>query len=42
MDFAIGQKLSNKIDTFSEDEIKAGDIKIRNTAVLRVITKWAE
>ena len=40
--FAVGQKLSDKIEFFNEEEIKSKSISISNTAVLRVITKWAE
>lgn len=42
MEFAVGQKLADSIELFNEEEIKSRSISITNTAVLRVITKWAE
>ena len=36
----IGRKLSENVSQYSEEQIKGGNFKAKNTQVLRILTKW--
>lgn len=38
--YLIGRKLPESVSEFTEEEIRAGDLKIPNTQILRILTKW--
>jgi hypothetical protein len=40
--YAIGRKISKNTPAFSEEEIKSGHLNIKNSAILRILTKWCE
>lgn len=40
--FQIGQKLSSNFKIFSENEIQSGILILKNTSIMRVVTKWCE
>ena len=40
--FQIGQKLSKNFKPFSEFEIETGNLTLKNSEIIRVLTKWCE
>ena len=40
--FAIGQKISSEVKTFTEKEIRSGRFRVHHSAILRVMTKWSQ
>ena len=41
-DFAIGQKIPSNVKPFSKKELKDKNFSAKNSAILRILTKWAE
>ena len=40
--FATDRKLSGNISTFSQEEIRNGQFDLKNSALIRVVTKWCK
>lgn len=40
--FLIGRKISENVSLYSEAEINSSHMIIKNPAILRILTKWAE
>jgi len=41
-DFLIGQKIPSHVKTFSQKDLMNKNFSSKNSAVLRMLTKWAE
>jgi hypothetical protein len=41
-DFAIGQKIPGGVQPFSKKDLMDRNFSAKNSAVLRILTKWAE
>lgn len=41
-EFAIGQKIPNSVKPFSKKDITDKNFSAKHSAVLRMLTKWAE
>jgi len=41
-DFAIGQKIPGSVKSFSKKDLMDKNFSAKNSAVLRMLTKWAE
>jgi hypothetical protein len=40
--FFINRKISPNTPKFSDQEIKEGNLRLKNSALMRVVTKWCE
>jgi len=40
-DFAIDQKIPSSVKPFSKEDISETNFSAKNSAVLRILTKWA-
>ena len=40
--FAIGQKIPSYVKPFTKNDMREKKLKVKNSAILRILTKWAE
>ena len=38
--YAVGQKIPSYVKKFTTNDIKENNINVKNSAILRVLTKW--